>query len=118
MNAMRIAVFAVMGLGLVQGSLDQGLIDNALDVADTQLKELADTLGYDDKAEYADYTNAAGKWKDLRDRTVWTSGMCAGLFWHLYDITGKSKWKKRAKFFTTELDGAEEEDDQDLGFQA
>ncbi|CAM9414435.1 unnamed protein product [Discosporangium mesarthrocarpum] len=45
------------------------------------------------------------------------TGMCAGMYWFMYDITGEEKWKLQAKFLTQGLRGAQFEDDQDLGFQ-
>ncbi|CAM9308936.1 unnamed protein product, partial [Discosporangium mesarthrocarpum] len=93
-----------------------GLFEAAF--AGEQLEFLAqDVLGYDNSV-FTDYTTEDGKWiTDGKTRTVWTSGMVAGMFWYMYEATGDEKWQTYGAHFTDGMSGAEMEDDNDVGFQ-
>ncbi|CAM9161445.1 unnamed protein product [Laminaria digitata] len=100
-----------------------GVISDAFDFAGQQLTVLADDVLVTQGA-FTDYTNTEGQWNtvngddELIDKTVWTSGMVAGMFWYQYEYTGDNAWKLKAERMTEGLEGVEELNDNDLGFQA
>ncbi|CAN0410370.1 unnamed protein product, partial [Ascophyllum nodosum] len=96
--------------------------DTFTDFTGKQLEVLAGELS--ELGTFTDYTDTDGVWETVKDngniidKTVWTSGMVAGMYWYQYELTGNATWAEKAEFFCEGLEGVEELDDNDLGFQA
>ncbi|CAM9325685.1 unnamed protein product [Ascophyllum nodosum] len=124
-----IAACAVLGLARLGGVMvhaDDTLnvnVTDAFDFTGTQLEVLADEVLVE-VGMFTSYTDTEGQWMtvkengDYYDQTVWTSGMVAGMFWYQYAGTGDDAWKASGQFFLEGLEGVEETNDNDLGFQA
>jgi hypothetical protein len=91
-------------------------IREAMEWAGTRMAFLADrTLGGSGSSTVS-YTNASGQWTS-RNISVWTSGHLPGVFWMLYEWTGKQEWKTRAERWTEALQSRITAADNDTGFQ-
>eukprot|EP00903_Cladosiphon_okamuranus_P010054 g9531.t2 len=97
----------------------------AFDFAGKQLTVLNEDV-LTEEGVFTDYTDEDGKWITTKEKDgevedigkgVWTSGMVAGMFWYQYEATGDPAMKTAAEFYCKGLEGVEEEDDNDLGFQ-
>eukprot|EP00904_Undaria_pinnatifida_P007824 jgi/Undpi1/4171/HiC_scaffold_16.g07538.m1 len=124
----RVALLSLVALSCHRGVVRaddtlNSVVSEAFVFAGQQLTVLADDVLVSQDA-FTDYTDTDGQWNtvdsdgDLIDKTVWTSGMVAGMFWYQYEYTGDEEWKLKAESVNKGLEGVEELDDNDLGFQA
>eukprot|EP00752_Nemacystus_decipiens_P001632 g1587.t1 len=118
-----IALSSVFQAGLVcaDDALNFG-VSEAFEFAGKQLAALKENRLTDNNL-FISYTNQDGEWFTVKEngdnitKTVWTSGMVAGMFWYQYEATGDSIWKDYAEDTQVGLEGVELLDDNDLGFQ-
>eukprot|EP00752_Nemacystus_decipiens_P012850 g11377.t1 len=113
--------FFQAGLVCANDALNVG-VNEAFEFAGKQLAALKENRLTDNNL-FISYTNQDGEWFTVKEngdnitKTVWTSGMVAGMFWYQYEATGDITWKDYAEDTQVGLEGVEVLDDNDLGFQ-
>eukprot|EP00752_Nemacystus_decipiens_P008973 g8011.t1 len=98
------------------------IVNGTFEFAGKQLTVLTEEV-LTEEGVFTDYTDTDGQWLTTKDngdnieKEVWTSGMVAGMFWYQYEATGEQAMKTAAEFYLKGLEGVEEIEDNDTGFQ-
>lgn len=119
---MKIAPLLLLGLGLTLAgplpatSAIEIRYEKVLRHAEDRSETLAEVILQNNRERFVDYTTTRGIWNRQSDRT-WTSGFLPGIFWHLYEMTGKEDWRTKALHWTEGVRSRATATDNDTGFQ-
>lgn len=92
----------------------ESTINNALTFSAEQVEDLAGILRTNSR--FPDYSNTSGTWQ-IKSRSSWCSGFTPGMFWNMWDLTGETKYRGWAEYWTEGVRSRATEADNDTGFQ-